>query len=57
MWTFSAPFRMSVLSRQQRPNVRSVLPTLVWIYYRIHDFRECLEIIRFRHTAHRNPVI
>lgn len=44
-----------VLARQ--PNVRSVLHTPVRIYYRIDDFRECVEIIHFRHTARRNPVI
>ena len=35
----------------QRPNVRSVL------HYRIDDFRECVEIIHFWHTARGNPVI
>jgi plasmid stabilization system protein ParE len=41
----------------QRPNVRSVLHTPVRIYYRIDEFRECVEIIHFWHTARRHPVI
>ena len=41
----------------ERPNVRSVLHTPVRIYYRIDEFRECVEIIHFWHTARRHPTI
>jgi plasmid stabilization system protein ParE len=39
----------------RRPRLQKILHTPIWIYYRIHEDKKVIEVIRFWHGSRRPP--
>ena len=39
----------------RRPGMRKILPTPIWVYHRIHEDKQIVEVIRFWHGSRRPP--